>query len=637
MQKTSVGKLGSGASADDFPIVITALPANARQHKIAFRGFPILVVVVAIVTLANIQTVRAEALVPITQIVMSLVWLLTAAFLFAQYSVKPQRAQLALASGFGFSGLFAVLHTLAFPGAYGSGVVIGDELSSAGWLFLCWHTTFPLTVIVYTLAKDAGEAADGSGRATRAAIGITIACVVAVTAGLTWGATAGAAYLPRLFKNTIEQEPLARVGEVFVMLLNTTAIVLLFIRRRTILDQWLIVTLFAWLPGLGVASFFTLHRFTLGWYMARVYALAAGSSLLFVLLAETLRLYTRLANAVVLLRRSEQQQRLLVAELEERETRLQEALTAGAVMAFEWDVSTDLVQRSNNTTQVLGLDPQQTLDGTSFLAQVHPNDLVRLKALWGTLNRDNPTCSITYRFLRLDGREVWLQETSKAEFDAAGRLARLKGLALDITARKRVEEHQNVLMAELDHRVKNVLARVAVLAADTREGSTSIDEYVRSLNGRIQSMAAAHSLLSQSSWQNVGLEVLVSNQLAPYSTGANVTIAGDDIMLSAAEMQSVAMVLHELVTNAVKYGSLSIPNGRVGVTWSRQKLDEAVKLVLEWRETGGPPVAAYVSPGYGTSLIRNLIPYELGGTVDLVFAPDGVSCRIEISWRNRPF
>ena len=123
--QTSVGNLGAGASADDFPIVITAMPANARQYKIAFRGFAILVVVVAIVMLANIQIVRVDSLIPAIQIVMCLADLLTAAFLFAQYSVQPRRALLALASGFVFSGLFAFLQTLAFPGAYGSGVVIG--------------------------------------------------------------------------------------------------------------------------------------------------------------------------------------------------------------------------------------------------------------------------------------------------------------------------------------------------------------------------------------------------------------------------------------------------------------------------------------------------------------------------------
>jgi two-component sensor histidine kinase len=169
-----------------------------------------------------------------------------------------------------------------------------------------------------------------------------------------------------------------------------------------------------------------------------------------------------------------------------------------------------------------------------------------------------------------------------------------------------------------------------MLAANTRRGSTSIDDYVRSLNGRIQSMGAAHGLLSQNRWQNVGPGALVGGQLAPYATDSNVTIKGEDIMLGAAEIQAVAMVLHELVTNAAKYGSLSVPNGRACVTWQRQSSDAGAKLVFEWRELGGPPLVATVLSGYGTNLIRDLIPHELGGAVDLVFAPDGVSCKIEV-------
>jgi two-component sensor histidine kinase len=142
-------------------------------------------------------------------------------------------------------------------------------------------------------------------------------------------------------------------------------------------------------------------------------------------------------------------------------------------------------------------------------------------------------------------------------------------------------------------------------------------------------MAAAHSLLSGRGWQNVGLGALVGKQLAPYTSDSNVTIAGEDIMLGAAEIQAVAMVLHELITNAAKYGALSVPNGRICITWDKVNLAGA-KLLFDWRELGGPPMAADASSGYGTSLIRDLIPHELGGTVDLVFAPDGVSCKIEI-------
>jgi PAS domain S-box-containing protein len=236
--------------------------------------------------------------------------------------------------------------------------------------------------------------------------------------------------------------------------------------------------------------------------------------------------------------------------------------------------------------------------------------------------------------VRKDG-STFPMELAVSEIIVAGRRM-FVGVVHDITRRRWNAERRAILMAELDHRVKNVLARVAMLTTSTRKGSTSIDEYVRSINGRIQAMADAHSLLSQSGWQNVGLGALVQKQLAPYATGSNVTITGPDIMLGAAEIQAVAMVLHELVTNAAKYGSLSVPNGRVCVTWNRQDLDDGAKLVFEWRELGGPRVAVQASSGYGASLIRDLIPYELGGTVDLAFAPDGVNCKIEIALQYTP-
>ena len=313
------------------------------------------------------------------------------------------------------------------------------------------------------------------------------------------------------------------------------------------------------------------------------------------------------------------------AVLAESEMRLQEALAAGAVTAYEWDVSADWVRRSNNAAQILGYDPQQTLDGKSFLARIHPDDLARLKALWSTLNQGNPTYSTTYRFLRLDGREIWFRDVSKAEFDSAGRFVRLKGMGLDVTERRRAEEHQKTLMAELDHRVKNVLARVVAVAECTRQGGGSNDEFIRSFNGRIQSMAAAHTLLSQTGWRGADLAALVRNQLAPYATDANLTIVGTDIMLGAPATQALAMVLHELVTNAVKYGTLSTPGGRVSVSWEHA----TTNLIFVWRELDGPPVASAIQSGYGTDLIRDLIPHELGGNVDLAFASDGACCRIE--------
>jgi two-component sensor histidine kinase len=162
-----------------------------------------------------------------------------------------------------------------------------------------------------------------------------------------------------------------------------------------------------------------------------------------------------------------------------------------------------------------------------------------------------------------------------------------------------------------------------------------MDEFVKALHGRIQSMAAAHALLSQSGWSGVSLTDLIRYQLAPYTTDSNTTISGPDITLTSAQTQAVAMVIHELVTNAAKHGALSSADGRVSVSWDRAGADAAAILTITWRELGGPPIAAPVPSGYGLSLIRDLIPHELGGAVDLKFPSDGARCIIEIPLDER--
>ena len=318
------------------------------------------------------------------------------------------------------------------------------------------------------------------------------------------------------------------------------------------------------------------------------------------------------------------------AVLMESEATLQEALAVGGVTSFDWDVRTGFCRCSANAAHILGLDPRQPFVATRFLALVHPDHREKFKALVRGISPQNPSYVFVFRFVRPDGREIWLEETASAEFDATGRFVRLKGLTRDITGRKRADERQDLLIAELDHRVKNVLARVAVVSMYTRHGSSSMDQFVKTLDGRIQSMATAHSLLSQSRWHGVGLTDLVRHQLAPYATDANMTIGGPDVVLPAAATQALAMVLHELVTNAAKYGALSTSDGRVSVTWDRLPSEgTAAKLTIMWLEIAGPPIAAPIRPGFGASLIRDLIPHELGGTVDLAFRGDGACCKIE--------
>jgi signal transduction histidine kinase len=311
-------------SRQDFPLVIAVMPINERETRIALGVVILLLSVVVIVApFARAPLTRVDAFIPVLQTVMCIVDLITAALLFAQYSIYPKRALLAVASGYVFSGLFAFTQTLAFPGAYSATGLIGDGVNSAAWLFVLWHTTFDLAVIVYALLKDADEAATPSIRANPVnTIGITIACIVGVTAGLTWIVTQGAGYLPTLYVGVTRQTPFAGGMDVFLLSFSAAAFILLFVRRRTILDLWLLVILFAWWPNFLLPIFVTVIRFTVGWYVARFFALFASSTLLCLLLTETMVLYGRLANANLRLQR-------------ERTDRLMSIQAATAAMAHE--------------------------------------------------------------------------------------------------------------------------------------------------------------------------------------------------------------------------------------------------------------------------------------------------------------
>jgi NO-binding membrane sensor protein with MHYT domain/two-component sensor histidine kinase len=207
---------------------------------------------------------------------------------------------------------------------------------------------------------------------------------------------------------------------------------------------------------------------------------------------------------------------------------------------------------------------------------------------------------------------------------------RTAALVRDIAAARKAEEQQNLLVAELDHRVKNVLARVAVVAQRTREGSRSMDQFLDVFDGRIQSMANTHDLLSRARWKGVHLAALVRGELEPCTGTCEATVEGPNVWLPAEATQALAMVLHELVTNAAKYGALSTPRGRVCVDWGcRSNGYSQTVLTIRWQEIGGPPVRAPVRCGYGTSVISDLIPYELGGMVDINYETAGVHCRIE--------
>ena len=277
MAKTAVESLPTGLGQDHLPVVIAAMPISARERRIAFSVIIVLAVIdVMVAPFANVRLTRVDGFIPAVQTVMCAIDLLIATLLTTQYSIYPERAVLAVASGYVFSGLFAFIQTLAFPGVYSSTGLIGDGLNSAAWIFAFWHTTFPLALIVYALSKDRPDVGRLPGRSIAVNLAVTITFILVTTAALTWLAVDGATYLPALFINTVQQTPASNTVNIFLAAVNLAAFVLLFVRRRTILDHWLIVVLFAWWPTFLVGIFVTYIRFSAGWYSARAVALVAS-------------------------------------------------------------------------------------------------------------------------------------------------------------------------------------------------------------------------------------------------------------------------------------------------------------------------------------------------------------------------
>jgi two-component sensor histidine kinase len=268
---------------------------------------------------------------------------------------------------------------------------------------------------------------------------------------------------------------------------------------------------------------------------------------------------------------------------------------------------------------------------------VHPEDLtlaegLREQAFAARRKEDNAE----YRIILSAGEVRWIERRGTISYGEDGRPERVVGVDIDVTERKQAEQHQHALNAELDHRVKNVLATVSAIIAQTQEASSSSADFVVGLNSRINSLASTHELLSESNWRGASLAKIVRREFAPYARG-NTEASGPSVTLKAEATQAVATVLHELTTNAAKYGALSNRSGRVSVHWRWLRNGTHDRLLIEWRETGGPPALAPSRSGYGTSIIRELIPFELGGAAELSLASEGTRCRLEIpgEWVSR--
>ena len=238
--------------------------------------------------------------------------------------------------------------------------------------------------------------------------------------------------------------------------------------------------------------------------------------------------------------------------------------------------------------------------------------------------------SVEKRLIRRDGTILWVSVRSSPVRSASGQLLYVVRVVQDITERKRAERRQKLLIDELNHRVKNTLATVQSLAAQSARGGPSPADFRERFEGRLIALSKAHDQLTMHHWENAELREMLSGSLAPYASAApnRIVLRGEDLVLRPRAVLTLAMTFHELTTNAAKYGALSVPGGRVEIAWAPHENEGRTYLRITWSEQGGPPVAMPRRRGFGSRLIESSVAAELGGTARLAYDAAGVRCEM---------
>lgn len=298
-----------------------------------------------------------------------------------------------------------------------------------------------------------------------------------------------------------------------------------------------------------------------------------------------------------------------------------------------------LIQSSEDCIKMLDLDGKLLWMSDGGLRGLEIEDPAKLIGmawldLWAGEDRENAANAIAKaragdvgRFSgfcpTMKGREKWWETIVSPMRGESGTPERLLAISRDVTEAKQAEAHRDLLMAELDHRVKNTLATVQSLAILSLPKCAATEVYI----GRVQALAHVHRLLAETRWDGACLSSLAETITQPFA--GRVSLRGDPLRLRPPAAQALAVVLQELLTNATKYGSLSIETGSAVLSWKVMTDGDDRIVRLDWREMNGPIVEAPCRKGFGTRLIQKSVGYELGGTVDLAYTAKGLSCRME--------
>ncbi len=314
------------------------------------------------------------------------------------------------------------------------------------------------------------------------------------------------------------------------------------------------------------------------------------------------------------------------------EDRRSHALAAGNMGSWDWDIGRGDCVWDEGQKRIFGVGPEPfEVTPANVRRFVHPGDWKLLRQTLKRAWRDAGSYQAEFRVRRPDGTVRWCLGTAAASKDQAGKITRISGVTIDITDRKEAEERQSLLAREVDHRAKNALAVVHAIICLTR--ADNIKQYVAAVEGRVQALARAHSLLSELRWRGANIARIIHEELAPFRTPNfdRIRISGKSLSLEPSNAQALALALHELVTNAAKYGALSVPTGGVSIAWDMK----GPNLELHWTESGGPPVEEAVTGSFGLRVVKTSVESQLGGTVTFDWRREGLSCAISFPHQLR--
>jgi two-component sensor histidine kinase/PAS domain-containing protein len=307
------------------------------------------------------------------------------------------------------------------------------------------------------------------------------------------------------------------------------------------------------------------------------------------------------------------------------------AMIASRMGTWRYTMADNICVYDENAQRLYGLTQARFLhDKDGVEAKFHPDDR---ELMWARVAKaldpeGDGRYDVEYRVKQLDGSWRWLSAWGLVEFEGQGaerKPVAIAGASRDLSERKQVEELQRMLGNELNHRVKNTLAIVQSIVNQTLRGAVDIEQAGAVVNARIVALAGAHDLLTDRSWECADVADLVARAVAPFATG-QIALDGPALDVSPSQALALSLALHELATNAAKYGALSRPEGRVELRWKVQ--DD--RLDLSWCETGGPRVMPPSRRGFGSRLIENALCRDLDGQTRLEFAPEGVRCWITV-------